>query len=410
MSISRFLFVLTLFSFTNSAAQQTETGDLYTKIEAIISNMPGSSGNEYSIPDASQLASWGEVINHLLNEEYSLSATKANSIGYELIEFTDNSTNKLYYILANTSTNYWGTYVYNPDYLIPLVIQSPHPRFDTNTGLQGIYVFEEIDALFYCVSGTHRCNNSTSATCSGTTSVCGTSGPYKISDMAHNTGTVFQNVTDSLFNYFTEAYFISLHGFAKKDTDPYVILSNGTREIPAEDYITKLRDKLKVQDDVLTFKIAHINTTWTRLIAFTNTQGRLINSSADACSTDATTTSGRFIHMEQEKSRLRSDESGWTKVANALKYTFSDPVTGINKMDRLRKINIYPNPSNGQITITGLFIDPKEVKIYSLLNRELSSFFDMELSNNSIVIDLSGLPKGVYIVKTNTNSQKIFIQ
>ena len=411
MSITRFLLVLTLFSFTNSAAQQTETGDLFTKIEAIIANMPGSSGNEYSIPNANQLISWGEIMNHLLNEEYSLSATKASSIGYELVEFTDNSTNKLYYILANKSTNYWGTYVFNPNYLVPLVIQSPHARFDANTGLQGIYIFEEIDALFYCVTGTHRCNNSTTTLCSGTSTACGASGPYKISDMAHNTNSVYQNVTGTLFIHYDSSYFVSLHGFAKRDSDPYVVLSNGTRDKPDTDYISRFKTRLLHEDKSLTFRIAHINIGWTRLIGFTNTQGRLINDTVDPCSTNASSVTGRFMHLEQERTKLRSDENGWRKVATALKSTFTDPITGINITDKaLNKTMVYPNPSSGYITITGLRNRPKEIKVYSLLNRDLSSIVEVEFTNKNTKLDLSRLPPGVYILKTRNYAKKIFLR
>lgn len=411
MPIPRLLLVLAFFSSLKSFAQQTETGDLFTRIETIITNMPGSSGNAYSIPDANQLATWGEVMGHLFKAEYSQADSKATSIGYELIEFTDNSSNKIYYILANASTNYWGTYVFNPNYLIPLVIQSPHARYDTNTGLQGIYIFEEIDALFYCVTGTHRCNNSTTTSCSGTTSVCGTSGPYKISDMAHNTNTVYQNATISLFTHYDSTYFVSLHGFAKRDSDPYVILSNGTRDKPDTDYISRFKTRLLQEDNALTFQIAHINTGWTRLIGFTNTQGRLINDSVDPCSTNASSATGRFMHIEQEKTKLRSDENGWRKVANALNSTFTDPITGINTIDKpLNNTMVYPNPSNGLITMTGLLNKPKEIKVYGLMNQDLSSLIEVEFSNKNTIIDLSRLPPGVYILKTKSYSQKIFIQ
>ena len=410
MKLEKILVLVLLIYSTNAFAQQTETGDLFTKIENIIINMPGSSGNEYSEPDENQLATWGDVTSHLLNEEYAIADSKASSIGYELIEFTDNSTSKIYYILANTSTNYWGTYVFNPEYLIPLVIQSPHPRYDTNTGLQGIYVFEEIDALFYCVSGTHRCNNSTTTSCSGTTSVCGTSGAYKISDMAHNTNNVFQSVTDTLFTHYDSTYFVSLHGFSKGDSDPYVILSNGTRDYPETDYISRFKTKLLQEDNSLTFQIAHINTGWTRLIAFTNTQGRLINSSVDPCSTDAVTAAGRFMHMEQEKSKLRNDENGWRKVANALRNTFTDQITGIDKRKISRKVDVYPNPGNKYITIANVNKTNQNISIFNLLNKNVTTFVDFTWSGTNLIIDVSDLPAGIYILKTDFDTSKIFIQ
>jgi hypothetical protein len=100
-------------------------------------------------------------------------------------------------------------------------------------------------------------------------------------------------------------------------------MSNGTRETPTTDYATLIKDALLIEDNTLTFKLAHIDTGWTRLIGFTNTQGRLINNSTDHCNTSATTTSGRFIHIEQEKSKLREDASVWAKMSNALGSVFN---------------------------------------------------------------------------------------
>ena len=86
-------------------------------------------------------------------------------------------------------------------------------------------------------------------------------------------------------------------------------MNNGIRETPTIDHATLVKDTLLIKDNSLTFKLEHIDTDWTLLIGFTNTQGRLINSSSDACTETATNTSGRFIHIEQEKTKLRDDES-----------------------------------------------------------------------------------------------------
>nr|NQU92703.1 T9SS type A sorting domain-containing protein [Bacteroidota bacterium] len=280
---------------------------------------------DYTDPNASELSSWGAALDYLLTGNYALADASAAIIGYDLIQFLDTSEtiHKTYYILKNNSTNYWGTYVYYPDYCRPLVIQSPHPLKDHNTGEQGIHVFIKTQALFFCLSGTSRCNSSSYSGCTGTTSVCsGSPESYRISDLSHSISTIYQNTTDVLFNDFSNSYFIQLHGFTKLSTDPYVILSNGTQITPDPDYIVPLSNHLYNEDNVLTFKIAHIDLSWTRLRGFFNTQGRLINSSADPCGADATTTSGRFINVEQEKTLLRDDEAGWDKLANALNNTF----------------------------------------------------------------------------------------
>ena len=110
-------------------------------------------------------------IRNLLLDDYQTASDSVNQLGYELVNFTDTTfqPTRTYYILRAASTNQWGTYVYYPDYCRSVVIQSPHAKKDANTGHQGIHVFKKTDALFYMVSGTHRCNSSSLSSCTGTT-------------------------------------------------------------------------------------------------------------------------------------------------------------------------------------------------------------------------------------------------
>lgn len=310
--------------------QSSQSGDIEVFIDDIIDNMPDLSGNDFSEPTSSEFVTWQNVIADLLLNDAVAANLHADSIDYEIVLFTDNtiSPNKLYYILQQTtgSLNYWGTYVFNPSACrSELIIQSPHPKYDTNTGNQGIYCFKNTDARVFCLSGTHRCNHSTFSSCSGTSSVCsGSSAAFQISDMPHNTNNAYHKTTELLYNNIANSVFVQLHGFGKKSTDPYVIMSNGTRDTPlGTDYATLLQSQLLAEDNLLTFKVAHVDLTWTRLIGFTNTQGRFINGENNPCSNAISTTTGRFIHLEQEKIRLRNDASVWIKVSNALANTFS---------------------------------------------------------------------------------------
>jgi len=303
-----------------------DTGEIFIEISNIITSMPGNSGNNYSEPTEPELASWGNALSLVLSGKYEEADDVLSSIGYDLVQFLDTSgtVNTTYFVLLNRSSNYWGTYVYNPNYSRSLVIQCPHAKNEINTGKQGIHVFKRTQALFFCLCGTSRCNNSAYSACSGTTTACSDIPEnYRISDPPHNISTVFQSTTDTLFSRFPTSCFIQLHGFTKLATDPYAILSNGTQVTPVPDYIVPLAAHLYEEDNTLTFKIAHVDLDWARLRAFDNTQGRLINSASDVCGSNATTTNGRFIHIEQEKTKLRDNQAAWDKMANALINTFT---------------------------------------------------------------------------------------
>ena len=328
-----YALLFTLLPFLG-LTQSMESGDIVLKINGIISSLPGEETDVYMPPGAGDRTDWEAMLVNLFAGNYATAAMEATALDYDLIEFSDNTNATTYYVLerASGSTNYWGTYVYNPTACREeVIIQSPHPRKDFNTGKQGIYVFKTIDAGFYMLSGTNRCNSLSTSSCDGMTSVCNdmdVSEDYRISDLAHVTDAIWQTTTTYIHDNIVGTYFVQLHGFGKQVSDPYLILSNGTRDTPMPDYLSDLATQLAAVDGCLTSKIAHIDLAWDRLIGFTNTQGRYINSSTDPCDDNATMTNGRFLHVEQEKTKLRNDSTGWHKMAIALSKVFSEMECG----------------------------------------------------------------------------------
>lgn len=323
-----FIFLLLLSLAIRGTSQTILSGDINARISAIIAAMPGDSGDDYTKPSNNQIDDWKTMVGNVLNGDYVTADGQADALGYELYAFTDNTAgDKLYYLLEEkgSSTSYWGTYIFNPaPCRANLAIQSPHPKKDFNTGKQGVYVFHKLDAKAFMLSGTNRCNHSDASLCSGTTTVCtGGSASYPISDLAHVDTSIWQATTETLLSVVSDVVFVQLHGFTKDVSDPYVIMSNGARNTPAPDYIPLVRDGMLAADMTLTFKIGHIDLAWDRLLGFFNTQGRMINNSADDCMTNAATATGQFIHIEQEKTKLRDDQTGWDKLYSGLANAFS---------------------------------------------------------------------------------------
>lgn len=386
--IKNVLFILLVAGFwclSEAAAQTTESGDIQAKISGLVSSMPGSSGDNYTEPSVDDLADWDIMFNNFLTGQYVMAAIQATPLGYNLIEFSDTPTGETYYVLEedDTSTNYWGTYVLNPDACrADLILMAPHPRFDFNTGRQAAYCFQTLDAGFFMMSGTHRCNHSDETLCDGETTACSSpvENPFRISDMAHVTESIWQRSLESLVNNFAAAFVVQLHGFTKQASDPYVIMSNGTRITPANDPIITLRDELLAVDATLTFKIAHIDLTWDKLIALTNTNGRLINGSADPCLDDATGTAGSFLHIEQERTKLRDDVTGWDKMATALGETFP----GINCLALPLELKAFG---------ASLLGDSSLLSWTTALERNHDRF-EIERSTNGIVFERVGVVRG----------------
>lgn len=393
-----------LLTLSYSVFSQTESGDLEDYLQTILGNMPGDSGDNYTIPNNSDITSWENCVSNLLSGDLSTARSHANDVNYEIVLYTDtafSASGTNYYVLKEKSSanNYWGTYVFPEGTTTnDLVLQAPHSSHDFNTGKQAIYSFVRLNSFALFLNGTHRCNHSQASTCSGTTSVCsGSSEAFKVSDLAHNTNSVYQKTTELVHDNFSNTVFIQLHGFTKLPTDPYVILSNGTDQAPSgTDYALDLKNALFSADPTLTFKIAHIDN-WTRLVGFTNTQGRYINQSTNVCNLSATSSTGRFVHLEQEKSKLREDVTGWNKLYVALDQMFNQ-TAGIDEIINLNFTS--KNPFEDRIEFSADYVETislftlSGVEIYSYQNRSGKSEFN---------IDTKYLASGVYLLKVMTS-------
>ncbi|MCB0656257.1 MAG: hypothetical protein KDC57_08990 [Saprospiraceae bacterium] len=337
-------------------AQRVLFGHLRAYLEDYILTLPVAGSNVYHDPDPDDLVRLGMAVDQIVAGNLTDAQAHATASGYEVIRYIDNSStsNREFWGLQPQpgSTNYWGVLFWNPVACRNIVLQCPHPRFDSNTGLEGTYLFLNLDVKGLMISGTHRCNSIAPTACSGSTTACGSNAAYRISDIAHNDQSLFQRMTVSL-SAFGVDYFIQLHGFAKSSGDPNLIISNGTRTTPEDDPIARLRDGLYAIDPQLTFKIVHIHTDWTKLTAFTNTQGRYLNESEEPCSRNATTATGRFIHIEQEYDRFRKDEAGWDLMREGLESAFTCAVVANHSLSMSPLLQIHILPDRLQIVYGG---------------------------------------------------------
>jgi hypothetical protein len=396
--------------------QTTSSGDLVVLVEGHINTMPGaSSTNKYIAPADSEFAQWSTAASFILQGLYHEADSCASLIGYQVILFSDITTvpSHEYAVLAEVAghNHFWGLFVFNTEPIRPdLAIQSPHPLNDSNTGRQAIRMFKNLGAAAFMISGAHRCNNPEFSPCSGTTTSCNSSGePYRISDQPHSAVGTFQATTMVLSSFFPEMVFVQVHGFAKLAGDPDLIMSYGTSAAPAgEDKLVMLRDNFALEDATLTFKVAHVDLGWIRLIATQNTQGRFLNGAADPCNDYASASSGHFIHVEQAMPKLRDTEANWNKFSNALANTFT-PVSsvsgppGVAVLPRAHHLHEnYPNPFNPSTTISYTlgFQEQIHLEVRNVLGQRVAVLADgiEGAGTHSVIFDASDLPSGVYYV------------
>lgn len=421
LAFTIFIGMFLCLCIKSSDAQVTMNGNITLWIDSINNAMPvGYHTNEYQVPTENQRVIWDSVVSNMLMGEYANAHTFAGQIGYRVINFIDTvyKPAREYNVLGMVpgEHNYWGYFVIYDGTARPgLFIVAPHPRYDLHTEAEAFYIFRELRAPYYFVSGTHRCNNSDSSICDGLTAVCSgnVSEHFRVSDQPHVESGTLQVTTRVFLREIPEFTMIQFHGYGKQPGDPYAILSNGTKHSPSStDYAIQFRDNLSSYLPWMTYKIGHIDTNWNRLTATTNMQGRIMNGVADPCFTNSTSPTGRFLHIEQSDT-LRDDENLWVYIKDAVGDMF--PEVGISQISSevpsgFRLYQNYPNPFNPTSTV--LIDVPKQsfirLSVYDTTGKEVALLVNDRLNPGKYKYTFQGggYPSGIYFCTLQAQGER----
>lgn len=185
-----------------------------------------------------------------------------------------------------------------------LMIEVPHAAFEPKTKSQGVRLFKNLDAKVLLISGAHRCASEEETQCSGTTSVCGKEGKYKISDAAHAKDHPFQLAHIEIMRHYPSLKVVQLHQMKNSESPYKVVVSTGLRQFSKENLSNKLRTllrgELRDSTPVSCNDPSDIEKGFRELCGHTNLQGRFLNGSDNACDEGGEFTSDKFLHVSQE--------------------------------------------------------------------------------------------------------------
>lgn len=276
---------------------------------------PAAESNGYTIPSATNVNTLGTAIRQAISAQYPEALATAQSVNYTLCRGAEDYEDTVLFEPSERGTGHAVLAIRLKKVDVSrLMFQAPHILQDRNTLAQSVRFFEELNARVLLASGTHRCA-SPERGCSGTSMVCNRAdNGYAESDMAHSVVSYFQAAHEAVAESYTTDLVVSVHGMARAG----VSISNGTRRpVTASSPVARVA---KALDDEGIANVTSCNPGTqvpeeNFLCGGTNTQGRHLNGSPDACFQNAPTASERFLHLEQERP-LRDDP---TRMVNVLK-------------------------------------------------------------------------------------------
>jgi PKD repeat protein len=144
--------------------------------------------------------------------------------------------------------------------------------------------------------------------------------------------------------------------------------------------------------------------------------GYTLSDNFDANKDIKVTTEGTFVNTLEDgvySLRYKAEDksgnvaySGW-RLINVLKAGTSNCQTGIGEVSLDKKINVYPNPSNGKFTVE-ISLDRTakvSVRIVNALGQPVSAVTEETLNSGTFAIDLSNQASGVYMIYITAGDQ-----
>jgi len=268
-------------------------------------------------PNSGDFVAWDGILALAMANDWPACFDAATAQGYEVVEFLDLPTGHTFHVLrervipGEVGFRGQGIFVFDgePGGRARLVIEAPHPRFDSLTANQTALAIPQLRPRVSMIAGTHRNNTVALTTCDGTFEG---GAPYHLSDVAHYTGNFFHATHKYLGANLTGMVALQLHGFCCPGDASYpalvddTVVSTGDNTSPGAGMFARLlHDRIEAQGfsvgpDLTTCALFPDETGY--LGATTNVQGRVSNGVAigTECNTPSLSASGEFTHLEQD--------------------------------------------------------------------------------------------------------------
>lgn len=329
------VFLTMLTACGGGGSRAPDRGDLELVVDLqdyVATALPyvGSYSEGYAVPSAADLDRFDTLLAELIGGRVDTVRDLAADSNFELIRVVDTgANNNEIYCLRERELRGQGLYCIDYDAPPTHFVSVPHPLYDWHTNVESVAVIRGIGARFYSLSTTHRCANSAVSACSGTTSACGTQGPYRVSDAAHNVDAYFHRFGIVVHDSSPETIAIQLHGCGSAacpangdDTDIVARVSAGTEEnLPDTELVNALTASLDAQLLGLGLGTAlscSEPVADKQLCGTTNPLGRYINGQPDPCRNPGTSfDASRWLHIEQSRN-LRSDDGTQDRITPEL--------------------------------------------------------------------------------------------
>jgi hypothetical protein len=236
-------------------------------------------------------------------------------LGYEIVEFLDTVSGETFHLLRERTVpgdvGFTGrgvfTFFSGGGVRDNLVIEIPHPVFDSETLEQGALALPDVRPRVLAIAGAHRNNHPDVSLCDDDGAM------YRISDVAHHPDNFFHAAHVWLETNLADMRTVQFHGFCCPGVAPYGdltddgVMTNGFDAVPGvADFGRIWGDFIEAQnflaDGVDLTTVALFGEDTTHLGGTNNLQGRVTNGVpiGTECTTPALAASGRFHHLEQD--------------------------------------------------------------------------------------------------------------
>ena len=313
------------------------SGDLVTFVQGLEHPNAGNYGKVSSARKAnfnSLLDSLFAAINASLVDansgDWCAVKSKANAAGYSIARFYDTASGRWFVHGQDTTAFGQAFFFINPFAKRNIVIEVPHEGFEADTGSEGARLFKALAARALIINKEHRCSDPDKTSCGGgETSVC--NGSLRESDVAHHTANTFFLLHVRYSDMDSQTKFVQLHGFTSSPDD-MVEIGDGTNVDVAGSSVSSvfannLRSRVPVAAAVRSCQADPGNPP-SNLCGETNVEARYTHQpNTSECPPAATSSSGRFLHIEQALTLRDDDDSDgwfWGDVRDALLATWPD--------------------------------------------------------------------------------------